>query len=118
MSAWSNLINPFAQTIGFAKAPFEKRTDQPWLQGTVRNFAHAGAGDDLSGTFEQKYLGDDSNGYRNPMDDPANQQSGMPGQTLQSAASRAGQTPQSTSTPANAALLAWLKLQQSQGGTI
>lgn len=132
MSKWANLINPFEQTIGFAKAPFEQRKDNTWLGGTVRNFAHAGAGDALTGHFEQKYLGDTANGYYRPQDDPANQQVGMPGQTVASAAQGTGlqgttgqiqditsgqaQPPQQAGAPTRDALLAWMKMKQSQQG--
>jgi len=49
---------------GVAKAPFEKREGQPWLQGVNRNYRHAILGDEKAVEIEHKYLGDTEDGRR------------------------------------------------------
>lgn len=54
-----------------AQAPFQQRTDQPWLQGTARNVGHAAFGDEIGNRVDQKMLGDYEGGFRDPNNMPA-----------------------------------------------
>lgn len=56
--------NPLKNIQGMTNALFEKRTDQPWLQGVARNVGHASFGDAIGDQVDTKLLGDAPGGYR------------------------------------------------------
>lgn len=70
--------DPISASVGLAKAPFQKRTDQPWLQGTARNSFGAVFGEDANSRVNEKLFHDTEGGYRNADNDPANQRTAMP----------------------------------------
>ena len=66
MSGFSDLVpNPWNIIKKTAEAPFQKRTDQPWLQGTARNLGHAAFGDKIGNEVDTEMLGDYPGGFRN-----------------------------------------------------
>ena len=49
---------------------FDKRQDQPFVQGTLRNLAHAIDGDDIANWTQSNLLGDYEGGYRHAQNVP------------------------------------------------
>lgn len=67
-------INNF---LDLMKAPFEKRADQPWAQGTARNMAHALIPEAFADKIDQKVWGDYPGGFRHYQGPPSTQPTGV-----------------------------------------